>query len=786
MSAGFLSLGHLEAALPGTRPNIVYILCDDLGYGDVQALNPEHCKIATPHINRLAAEGMTFTDCHSSSAVCSPSRYSILTGRYSWRSRLQSGVIGGEGGPLLAPDRLTVGTFLKQQGYVTAALGKWHLGLQFDKADYTKPITDGPLQHGFDYFFGISASLDMPPYVFIENDRFTEVPSVKKKFPSFMYGTNAVPGPVRLGPAGPGFEAVDVLPKLTQKAVEYIRQRGEDKQPFFLYLPLPSPHTPVVPTPEWQGKSSIGPYGDYVMETDWTVGEVMKSVDEAGLGGNTIIIFTSDNGCAPYVGTDKLEATGHFPSASFRGYKSDIWEGGHRIPFLVRWPGRIESGSRCSQIACQSDLLATCADLLQAGLPDNAGEDSVSLLPLLLGRDQKQVREAIVNHSNPGRFAIRTASWKLELCPGSGGWGEPGDAEAFNQGLPPIQLYNMHEDAGERVNLEGENAGIVTNLLQLLQGYVANGRSTPGAPQTNDVPVDIFKRHLDRPKADRSAVQKPAPPAQLVYKTVGERKLTLDVDYPPGWKETDQRPAIVFFFGGGWRNGSPEQFKPQAEYFARRGLVCLRADYRVRSRDGVLPDKCVEDALSALCWVRSHAAQLGIDRSRIVASGGSAGGHLAACTFFVEGISGSDAEPSVSPKPNALLLYNPVVDLTVLQPTDDARVAGGLDGAVLRQISPSLHACKEAPPTLIIDGTADRFYSQIREFVQKSQALGAPVEASFTEGQPHGFFNRSPWLEKTTEEADAFLCRIGYLDVDPKVSLPSQPRPQKRNAGGED
>ncbi len=474
-----------DIAAATAPPNILYILCDDLGYGDVHALNPERCKIATPNMDRLCAEGMVFTDCHATSSVCTPSRYGILTGRYNWRSRLQSGVFGGQSAPLIAPGRMTVAQFLKQHGYATAVLGKWHLGLEFEK-DFTKPISDGPLQHGFDYFFGISASLDMPPYVFIENDRFTEVPSVTRN--------GAAPDFDRPGPAAPDFEAVNVLPKLTSKAVEYIRGRKGDQQPFFLYLALPTPHTPLVPSREWQGKSSLGPYGDYVMETDWALGQVLQAIDEAGTRDRTLVMFTSDNGCAPAVGIPKMEALGHFPSAQFRGYKSDIWEGGHRIPFVARWPGKIKAGSRSDQLACLTDLLATCAEILEAKLPDNAGEDSFSLLPALLGNGRGPVREGIVSHSDHGKFAIRQGNWKLELCAGSGGWGKPGDDQALKEGLPSMQLYNMHDDVSETINAEGKNAEVVTNLVKLLEKYVADGRSTPGVPQTNDVRVNIWKR----------------------------------------------------------------------------------------------------------------------------------------------------------------------------------------------------------------------------------------------------------------------------------------------------
>ena len=266
-----------------------------------------------------------------------------------------------------------------------------------------------------------------------------------------------------------------------------------------------------------------------------------------------------------------------------------------------------------------------------------------------------------------------------------------------------------------------------------------------------------------------------APPARQVYKTVGDRKLTLNFDYPPDRKASDKRPALVFFFGGGWTHGTPAQFKPQAEYFAKRGLICARADYRLRARDGVTPDKCVEDAISAMRWVRSHAAQLGIDSNRIVAAGGSAGGHLAACTFFVDAFSAPDEDRSVSPKPNAMILYNPVLDLVAVRAERAVRNGNyfaGVDDATLKQISPALYLRKDTPPTLILDGTKDWVNPQLRAFVEKAKSMGAPVEAWYAEDQPHGFFNKSPWLEKTTAEADAFLCRIGYLDKEPKVPLP--------------
>ena len=499
LASVFLALRAFETSHAATgRPNIVYILTDDLGYGDVHALNPERGRIPTPELDRFCREGMAFTDCHASSSVCTPSRYSILTGRYHWRSRWQSGALSGDAKPLLPRERLTVAELLQQHGYATCLIGKWHLGMAFDKSDYSKPITDGPLQHGFDHFFGISASLDMQPYVYIENDRFTQLPSVIKNC--------AAPDFDRPGPAAPDFESVNVLPELTRRATDYIRAARDSEKPFFLYLALTSPHTPIVPTREWQGKSGLGNYGDFVMQTDWSVGQVMKAIDEAGMGEDTLLIFTSDNGAAPYGGVPELAKKGHFSSAQFRGYKSDVWDGGHRVPFLVRWTGKIKPGSQSGQLACLSDLMATCADLLQAKLPDNAGEDSVSLLPLLLGRDQKPLRDSLVHHSGGnGRFAIRQGDWKLVLCAGSGGWGKPGDDEASAKGLPPIQLYNLQDDTGEQVNLQDKHKDTVTRLTGVLEKTVNDGRSTPGAKQKNDSEVRIRGSQQQKKNAGRPA-----------------------------------------------------------------------------------------------------------------------------------------------------------------------------------------------------------------------------------------------------------------------------------------
>lgn len=491
-----------SVAAPAERlPNVVIILADDLGYGDVKCLNPEG-KIATPHIDRLAAQGMIFTDAHSGSSVCTPTRYGLLTGRYCWRSRLKSGVLGGYSRTLIEPGRLTIAQLGRQHGYVTGCVGKWHLGMDMplkdggvaddrgnvDKGyarawdvDYSGKIAGGATALGFDYYFGISASLDMSPFVFIENDRFTAVPTKEKKI-------------WRLGPAADDFEAVKVLPTLTEKAVAFIDEHAaaaHDRTPFFLYFPLSAPHAPIAPTDEWRGKSGINDYADFVMQVDDTVGRIIAALERGGIADNTLVIMTSDNGCSPVADLPALAAKGHQPSYVFRGAKADIYDGGHRIPFIARWPGKVKAGSRSDAILCLTDLMATLAEVIGAKLPDNAGEDSQSILYALIGDGRAPLREAIVHHSINGSFAIREGNWKLELCRGSGGWSDPKPGSKDAAALPDVQLYDLSTDIGEQKNLSQEHPEVVDRLTRLLDKYVAEGRSTPGERQANTTPIKL-------------------------------------------------------------------------------------------------------------------------------------------------------------------------------------------------------------------------------------------------------------------------------------------------------
>ncbi|MDX1283585.1 MAG: arylsulfatase, partial [Draconibacterium sp.] len=400
-------------------PNIIYVLADDLGYGDVACFNSEG-KIKTPHLDKMASEGMMFSDAHTSSAVCTPTRYGILTGRYNWRSKLKSGVLGGASPALIPESRETVASILKKSGYHTAFIGKWHLGWNWAKnedntIDFSKPVEKTPNSNGFDYAYGHCGSLDMPPYVYVENGKSTAIPVDKTENTDYQ-------GFWRKGLTAPDFVHEEVTPHFFEKSFEYIKEQSKTENPFFLYLPLPSPHTPILPTDKWLGKSGLNPYADFVMLVDDYMGQLAEVIKETGIEENTLVIFTSDNGCSPRADFEDLIAKGHNPSSTFRGHKADIFEGGHRVPFIVKWPKAIAAGEVCNQTICTTDLMATCAAVTNQKLVDNAGEDSFSMLPLFKNPESKEFnREATVHHSINGSFSIRKGIWKLILCPGSGG-----------------------------------------------------------------------------------------------------------------------------------------------------------------------------------------------------------------------------------------------------------------------------------------------------------------------------------------------------------------------------
>ena len=499
---------HAEAA----KPNVVVILADDLGYGDLRCYNPDRGRISTPHLDRLAAQGLRFTDAHSSSGVCSPSRYTLLTGRYHWRTRLQSGIVGVWGKPLIAPDRLTIASLAQQQGYRTACIGKWHLGWDWPIADddkphfhelaprgirplnakgekktasdqspvqatdanraawrmvFSQPIPGGPTTRGFDLYFGTDVP-NWPPYCFLENNRTIGIPTELLP-PRLLHGNLAS----LQGPALADWTLEPILPALRDRACRFIEQQAAAKQPFLLYMPLTTPHTPLAVNEPFRGQSGLdNAAADLIIETDAAVGRVLEALDQSGVADQTLVVFTSDNGFAPYVGAKQLEQRGHYPSGPLRDYKGSVYEGGHREPFVVRWPPVVKAGTVCGQLVHHADLLATLADLWDVDLPDDAGEDSFSLLPLLKGED-RAVREYSVSCASSGVPSLRQGSWKLILN-------------------DPLELYDLASDLSERRNTAAEHPERVSAMQKQLEQLIVRGRSTPGKPQKNDVRVKRY------------------------------------------------------------------------------------------------------------------------------------------------------------------------------------------------------------------------------------------------------------------------------------------------------
>jgi arylsulfatase A-like enzyme len=497
-----LLLSLTLCAADARKPNILIILADDLGYGDIRAYNPTRGKIPTPHLDKLIAEGMRFTDGHSSSGVCSPSRYALLTGRYHWRTRLQSGIVGVFGEPLIAPDRLTVASLAKQHGYRTAAIGKWHLGWDwpipegdrtlfrnFKEADKSSPetnratwakvfdqkISGGPTTRGFDSYFGTDVP-NWPPYCFIENDRTIGIPSVPLPAEFFRNHLASTPGP-----ALPDWKLEAILPALTERACAFITKAASKPEPFLLYLPLTTPHTPLAVNEEWKGKSGLNnAAADLIMETDAAVGKVLAALEASGAAKDTLVLFTSDNGFAAYVGAKDLEKQGHFPSGPLRDYKTSVYEGGHRVAFVARWPGQVVAGSTCNQLVHQADIIATVGDILQAKLPVNAAEDSFSFLPLLKG-SSTPTRQNAISCAAAGTPGLRLGSWKY---------------------IPtqPAQLYDLSSDLGETKNLAAEQPERAAEMKILLEKLIRDGRSTLGEAQKNDVEVVRYPK-AGAPKA---------------------------------------------------------------------------------------------------------------------------------------------------------------------------------------------------------------------------------------------------------------------------------------------
>lgn len=456
------------------KPNIVLIMADDLGYGDIGAYNGDS-KAPTPSLDILASEGMRFTDAHSPSSVCTPTRYALLTGRYTWRSRLKKGVIQGYARKLIEEGRETLGTLLQRQGYTTAAIGKWHLGLGNNTAEEEKiekpfwdengDIANGMRSVGFDYSYGLPSSLDFQPYFFMENDKLIGKIAKERVAASDRkrFGGN---GFWREGVASEGFDFEEVLPRFTEVAVSYIhKQKTENTDnPFFLYMPLPAPHTPWMPTEQFRGISGAGPYGDFVTQVDDTVRQVLQALKDTGVEKDTLVIFTSDNGSKwPQLDIDTYD---HLSNANWRGQKADIHEGGHRVPFIVKWPGKVAQGSESNQLLTLTDIMATFADYFDVSLTSDAGPDSQSILPVILG-EGKGSRKSAIHHAGNGQFSIRSGDWKLIEGLGTGGFTSPRVVEP-KEGETPYQLYNLVDDPAEKNNLADDQPETLEKLLEEL------------------------------------------------------------------------------------------------------------------------------------------------------------------------------------------------------------------------------------------------------------------------------------------------------------------------------
>ncbi len=484
-----------ESTQEVTRPNIVIVLADDMGYGDIEAYNPSS-GIPTPNLNRLAEEGIIFTDAHTNSSVCTPTRYGLLTGRYAWRTRLKSGVLSGYSNHLIDSGQVTIARLLKQNGYHTAVIGKWHLGVDFpwlndqepedidnlnycaeNEIDYAKTVRNGPKDLGFDYSYILPGSLDMSPYLFLENGRATAIPdsiSPGIDFPAFT----------RRGEIAPDFSHQSALDKLTEKAVEYIEKQSHEKRPFFLYFPLTGPHKPALPAERFVGKSGFGPYGDLVVQVDWTVGQVIQALKQNGLEENTLLIYTSDNGSYMFRIDEKSpdhlfdEAIQGYHTSRrqsnfiWRGTKADIFEGGHRVPFMVKWHGRIKMGSTNSSPICITDIFETINEITGLEKAADVAPDSFSFLALLEGGNEFR-RPPIVHHSVNGTFSIRYWKWKMIFADGSGGRQAP-VGKPFQQ---PYQLFDIEKDPSETVNVIEQHEDVATILSEYLHQVRNEGTS---------------------------------------------------------------------------------------------------------------------------------------------------------------------------------------------------------------------------------------------------------------------------------------------------------------------
>ncbi|MDB4385273.1 arylsulfatase [Opitutaceae bacterium] len=480
------------------RPNIVIIYADDMGYGDLNIQNPGS-KIPTPHLDQLAREGMRFTDAHSSSGICSPSRFALLTGTYHWRR--QHGIVQSFGPPaFFRDDDYTLPQMLKDAGYHTAAIGKWHLGFdwtfknppsgrveqwnrvreyyKYEDVDWSQPITGGPLDRGFDYYFG-DGTINFPPYAWMENERMLDLPTSEVDINNMPYDTLEGNWEFRPGPMVEGWNPYDVLPTLTKKAVEWVHQQEAD-QPFFLYFPLPSPHAPIIPNKEFLGKSAAGAYGDFVYQSDWVAGQVLQALEDKGLADNTLVIFTADNGPEAYA-WERARRYDHFSMGELRGLKRDVWEGGHHVPFIIKWPGRVPAHSVSNEVISQVDIMATIAAVTNTSVPTKAAPDSYNFLPVAEGASlPTPLREATVHNTYDRNWGLRQDKWLYIDGPTGGSRNMPDffmEMRGYEEFTSEALLFDLEADLGQRNDLSDQHPQRVADMAALLERYQKQGHS---------------------------------------------------------------------------------------------------------------------------------------------------------------------------------------------------------------------------------------------------------------------------------------------------------------------
>lgn len=475
------------------KPNILFLYADDMGYGDVAIQNPES-KIPTPHLDQLAREGIRFIDGHSSSGVCTPSRYALLTGTYHWRRF--HGIVNAFDKPVFKEGELTMPLMLRGEGYSTACIGKWHLGWNWDAIrkpdapkgrnshtdfDWSRPVPGGPLDQGFDHYFGDDV-INFPPYAWIQNNRLLRAPDSDLKMENIKDPAKEGSWEARPGPALKDWDFYKVLPTLTERAVEYVHSLKGAQKPFFLYVPFPSPHAPIIPNSEFDGKSKAGPFGDFVFQTDDAIGRILTALKEIGAAENTLVVFTADNGPERYA-YNRDEKFGHWSSRPFRGLKRDIYEGGHHVPVIMRWPGVLKPGSVCEALFSQVDLMATFASLTGYELPDDAALDSHDFLPFLTGKTETLPRRSHVHNTKADHYAIRDGKWLL-INARNGYVSAVNKAWEKRHGYKPddemqVELYDMEKDPSQKSNVAAEHPEVVSKLQKLLAKLRTDGHSAP-------------------------------------------------------------------------------------------------------------------------------------------------------------------------------------------------------------------------------------------------------------------------------------------------------------------